>query len=106
MSSLPITFQLGFAFSIFIIGLYILLAKRNILRIILGIETMLSGCNVAIISIGHSLAQNGVDPLGQSIVIISIAVGAGVASLAVALSALAYRRFGTLDVTKLSELKG
>ncbi|MEM3573223.1 MAG: NADH-quinone oxidoreductase subunit K [Nitrososphaeria archaeon] len=106
MSSLPITFQLGVAFSIFIIGLYILLAKKNILRIILGIETMLSGCNIAIISIGSRLAQNGVDPLAQSIVIISIAIGAGVAALAVSLSVLAYRKFGTLDITKLSELRG
>lgn len=106
MSALSITFQLGVAFTIFIIGLYILLAKRNILRIILGIETMLSGCNMAIILLGSNLGQNGVDPLAQSIVIISIATGAGVAALAVALSALAYRRFGTLDITKLSELKG
>jgi len=106
MSSLPVAFYLGIAFSIFIIGLYILLTKRNILKIILGVETMLSGCNLAIISIGHILVENGVDPLAQSIVIISIAVGAGVAALAVALAALAYRKFGTLDITKLSELRG
>jgi len=106
MNPLPITFYLGVAFLVFIIGLYILLAKRNILRIVLGIETMLSGCNLAIISLGNRLAGTGIDPLAQSIVIISIAVGAGVAALAVALAALAYRRFGTLDITKLSELKG
>ncbi len=106
MNYLPITFQLSVAFSVFVIGLYILMAKRNILKIILGIEMMLSGCNIAIISIGGMLAQNGVDPLAQSVVIISIAVGAGIAALAVALAALAYSRFGTLDITKLSELKG
>ncbi len=84
------------------IGIYSLISKRNMIKMILSIEIMISAVNINFMQIA---ARNGNDPLGQSFVILSIIVGAGVASLGLGMSVKAYRKYGTMDVRELSKLR-
>ncbi|MCD6491985.1 MAG: NADH-quinone oxidoreductase subunit NuoK [Candidatus Njordarchaeia archaeon] len=93
-------------FILFAIGLYILVAKKNIIRMVLGVEVMVTAANMAFIILSGFLFPGSTDPLAQAIVIISIGIGAGVATIALILAVMAYRKYGTLDITKLRELKG
>jgi len=106
MNGLPPQFFLALSFTLFAIGAYIAATKRNLIRIIMGLEVMVAACNVAILALGRGIIAGVTDPLAQTIVVVSIAVGAGGAALGLALAVVVFRRFKTLDVGKLSELRG
>ncbi len=105
MTALPIQVYLALSLSILAIGAYILAVKRNILRIILGIELMISGANLTFIIVSYWLGNGSVDPLIRSIVIISMGIASLVAALSIALVIMIYRKFGTRDIRKLRKLK-
>jgi len=106
MTALPI--QAYFATSLVMlgVGLYILSVKRNIVRILLGIETMINGAHLAFIVLSYWLTNGQVDPLIRSIVIISLGISSIIAALGISLVILVYRKFGTRDIRKLRQLKG
>ena len=103
---LPFNYYIGLAVSLYVVGLYILISKRNMIKMIMGIEIMLFASNILFMAISSMMKTGFVDPYAQSVVIISIVVGAAIAALAIALVVYAYKLFGTTDVRKLSELKG
>ena len=99
------TLYLGAIFSLFIIGLYCV-SKKNMIRILLGIEMILNAGNFAFIYFASLRADIGfVDPLGQSIVFISIITGGCVIAVGLALIVNAYRHYKTTDVRELRRLK-
>ena len=102
---LPIAVYVAVCFTIYALGIYILITKRNILRMILAIELMLTAANVSFVIFSVWLNNGYVDPLVRSIVIISMALGSLVAALAIALVIMAFRLFGTRDIRKLSKLR-
>ena len=103
---LPLTYYIGLAVSLYATGAYILISKRSTIRMIMGIEIMLFASNIMFIALSSSIKEGFVDTYAQSIVIVSIVVGAAIASLAIALVVYAYKLFKTTDIRKLSELKG
>ncbi|MHA1617245.1 MAG: NADH-quinone oxidoreductase subunit NuoK [Candidatus Njordarchaeales archaeon] len=105
MTVLPIQAYFALCFAIYAIGIYTLIAKRNVLRMILAIELMLAAANMTFVVVSYWFSPGVIDPLVRSIVIISMAVGSIVAALAVSLTILVYRVFKTRDVRKLSKLK-
>jgi len=105
MTHIPIQVYFSLCFAIYAVGIYILIAKRNILRMILGIELMLTASNMTFIIVNYWMSPNVVDPLVRSIVIISMAVGSIIAALAISLIILVFRVFKTRDVRKLSKLR-
>ncbi|MFC1753175.1 sodium:proton antiporter [Thermoproteota archaeon] len=107
---------------LFIIGLYGVATKKNLIKIILGIVIMEYAVNLFLILVGY---RNGgvapvidkttemqnffskcVDPLPQAMVLTSIVIGLGVLALMVAIAIRLYERYGTFDITKMKRLKG
>lgn len=90
-----------------VLGLYCIASKRNLIKTVIGIELVTLGVNLSILSNGLRMVDGvlAVDALAQSMVIISIAIGASVAALALALVVNIYRHYRTLDVSKLRRLR-
>jgi len=101
-----------------LIGLYMVLAKTNLLKIILGLSFLDTGTHVLLVAIGYVRGRTApifsegmaettpvVDPVPQALVLTAIVIGVGVLGLALALAIQVYRHYGTLDVRKIKGLK-
>ncbi|MBU3912450.1 MAG: sodium:proton antiporter [Candidatus Omnitrophica bacterium] len=103
---------------LFCIGLYCIVRKRNLIKIIIGIAIMEYSVNLFFILIGykiggrapiHSSDQtilNMVDPLPQALVLTAIVIGLAVTALIAAIAIRVYEKYGTFDITKIRKLKG
>lgn len=94
------------AIMLYVVGLYILISKRNIIKMIMGIEVMLFASNFMFVTIGTFISPGMIDPLSRGIVVISMVIGAAIAAIMISLAIYAAKLFKTTDVRKLSELKG
>jgi len=109
-------------FLVFLIGLYGVTCKKNIVKIIIGFSLMEYSVNLFLILLGYKkegippilskgqdvleFSQKAVDPLPQALVLTSIVIGLGVLSLMVAIAIRLYQRYGTFDITEIKKLKG
>lgn len=99
------TIWIGTAFALFTIGLYCV-SKPNMIRILLGIEIMLNAGNLLFVYFAsNNSAIEFIDPLGHSIVIMSIVIGGCVVSVGLALIVNAYKQFKTTDSRELRRLR-
>ncbi len=102
-------------------GLYCLVAKKNIVKKVIGIVIMDYAVNLYLIIIGYKhgglapIVEPGmnaqtlgrfVDPLPQALVLTSIVIGLGVLSLMVAMCIRMYEKHGTFDMSQISKLRG
>jgi multicomponent Na+:H+ antiporter subunit C len=116
MSLLPdYLYYLG-AFGLIFIGLYVILVKKNLIRVIIGLSLLETGVNLFIVSLGYvrsgtapiftgseRAAAPMVDPIPQALVLTSIVIGVAVLALALSLAVRVHRHFGTLDLRKIKE---
>jgi NADH:ubiquinone oxidoreductase subunit K len=86
-----------------VLGLYCIATKRDLIRIVLGIEIMTSGVNLNIIAMG--LRSNGVEALAQSIALISMTIGACIAAVALSIIINVFRHYRTTDTKELRRLR-
>ena len=105
-------------FVLFCIGLYGVLRKRNIIKIIIALGIIEYAVNLFFVLIGYRangrapiLAKNEaitnmVDPIPQALVLTSIVIGLAVTALVVAIAIRIYEKYGTFDVTQIRRLKG
>ena len=105
-------------FILFCIGLYCILRKRNIIKIIIGLAIMEYALNLFFVLIGYrmqgrapiwaqnQIVQNMVDPLAQAMVLTTIVIGLALTFILVALAIRIYEKFKTFDITKIRRLKG
>lgn len=105
-------------FVLFLVGLYGVLRKRNIIKIILGIVICEYAVNLFFILFGykmggrspvHSTSQEinrMVDPLPQVIVLTAIVIGVATTAVLVAVAIRIYDKYKTFDITKIRRLKG
>ena len=103
---------------LFSIGLYCVLRRRNIIKIIIGIAIMEYAINLFFILIAYRwqgrapiLAQNQeilrmVDPVPQALVLTSIVIGLSVLALLVGIALRIFDKYKTFDITKIKRLKG
>ena len=103
---------------LFSIGLYCVVRKRNLIKIIIGIGIMEYAVNLLFILIGYraegrspifSSTQdviNMVDPLPQAVVMTAIVIGLSTTLLLVVIAIRIYEKYGTFDITKINKLKG
>jgi len=101
---LAIHVYLTVSISLFLIGLYCLAFKKNMIRILLGIEIIQNAANLSFIAFSARFAGQ-VDLLAQSIVIMSIVLGGCVVAVGLSLVLYAYKHYKTLDVRELRRLK-
>ena len=85
------------------VGLYCLVAARNMLRLIIGIEILSKAALLALLASGQALGNIN---LAQTLAITMIAVEVVVVAVALALFIRYYAVTGTLDILKMNKLKG
>ena len=85
------------------IGFFCMLVSRNLIRQLIGIEIMSKGCILALISAGEALGNMA---LAQTLAITMIAIEVVIVAVGLALIVRTESITGTLDVWKLSRLKG
>ena len=92
---------------LFAIGLYIALAKRNAVAVLMGIELMLNAVNLTFIAFSRFVRfEDGARALdGHVFVIFIITVAAAEAAVALALAVAIYRFRETIDVDRLNLLR-
>lgn len=103
---------------LFAIGLYCVVRKRNIIKIIIGIGIMEYAVNLFFVLVGYraqgrspilardQAVANMVDPLPQSVALTAIVISLSVTLMLVAVAIRIYERYGTFDITKINRLKG
>ncbi len=107
-------------FALFCVGLYAVLVKKNLIKIIIGIGIMEYAVNLFLILVGYKkdggfpiiskdtavAATNMVDPLPQALVLTAIVIGLATTALLVAIAIRLYEKTGTFDITKIRKLHG
>jgi NADH:ubiquinone oxidoreductase subunit K len=84
------------------LGLYGLLVIRNLIKLVIVLQILAKAGTLAIIVAGSAAGQIN---LGQSLAVTVIVVDTIVAVVCLALAVQVHRRWGTLDVKRLSALK-
>jgi len=98
-----------------LIGLYALVFKRNLIKMIIGITLIESGVNLFLITLGYrkgsiapiyTSSPGGIMalPIPQALTLTSIVIGVAVLALMLSLVIHIYRHYGTLDVRKIGRL--
>ncbi len=91
-------------FLLLLIGLGCLMVKRDMIRMLIGLEILFNAANLNFVAL--SLSRAGfADPLGQSIVMMAIVLDGCVVAVGLAMALNAYKHYGTLDVRKLRRLR-
>ena len=91
-----------FAGVLFAIGLAGLLARRNLLLILVSIELMLNACGVAFVAAGSRWGQ----PDGQIMFLFILAVAAAEVAVGLALALQLHHRQHSLDADELRQMRG
>jgi len=95
---------LMFTFALLFIGLYCVSAKRNMIRMLFGVEILLNAANLCFITLASRWIPY-VDMLGQAVVIMSIIIGGCVIAVGLAMIINVYKHYKTLDVRELRRLR-
>ena len=93
----------------FSLGLYGVLARRDIIGVLASVEVMLGSATVLLVGLGSMLGpETSVAPPGavQAIGLLVIVVAAAEASIGLALLVAVARRVGTTRVDELTEVNG
>jgi len=107
------------AILLFFIGLYGVLVKRNLMKIVIGLVIMEYGVNLLFVLIGYSKGGTApiwsrgmpegttmVDPVPQALVLTAIVIGLATTALIAAFAVRIYEKHGTMDVRQIRKLKG
>jgi len=98
-----------------LLGLYAIIIKRNLIKIVIGITLIESGVNLFLITLGfrqnsiapiHTAGSSGMPmslPVPQALTLTSIVIGVAVTALMLSLIVHIYRHYNTLNVTKIKE---
>ncbi|MBI5573626.1 MAG: NADH-quinone oxidoreductase subunit K [Elusimicrobia bacterium] len=106
-----------FSILLFLIGLYCIVSKENLLKIVIGIKIMGYGVSLFFILLGwrrdssapiiiKDMAQNFVDPLPQALIPAIMVISLAATILMLATCVRLYEKYGTFDISKIKELKG
>ena len=88
--------------ALFAIGAYGVLARRNLLIILMSVEVMLNGVNVALLAFARLHQQT----TGQVFVLIVMGVAAAEVSVGLAILIAVFRNRKTVDTGDLKSLRG
>ncbi len=103
MASVGLEHYLILSAILFAIGLFGALTKRNNIAVLLSIEIMLNGVNIAMVAFSRYVVP--AELTGQVFAIFIIAVGAAEAAVGLAIIMAVYRRRGTVDPTEVDSMK-
>ncbi|TDO84615.1 Membrane bound protein complex subunit mbxG [Halanaerobium saccharolyticum] len=101
------------------IGLYGVLSRKNMIKILISLGLMDTGVNLLLVALGYVEAANApiinsvnpsnaaafVDPIPQALVLTSIVIGTAVLALGLALVMKIYDKYSTLNISEIRGLK-
>jgi multicomponent Na+:H+ antiporter subunit C len=110
----------------FLVGLYGVLVKRNLIKIIISMVVLESAVNVFLVMLGYrkdgvapimmktadaaayheAFVRATVDPVTQALVLTSIVIGLGIIALEVVVAMRLYEHYGTYDINEIRRLRG
>ncbi|MFP4488365.1 MAG: sodium:proton antiporter [Bacteroidales bacterium] len=105
-------------FVLFLVGLYGVLTRKNLIKIIIGLSVMEYSLYLFLALIGYieggaapvidplKPAVMVVDPLPQAFVLTAIVIGLATTALLLAIAIRLYRKYKTFDIDKINTLKG
>jgi NADH-quinone oxidoreductase subunit K len=94
-------YYVGVAIGLFTIGLIGVLLRRNIVLILLCVELMLNSLNIVFVAAGHYLSAAD----AYLFVFFILTISAAEVAVGLVLVLSLYRRYDSIDVDQLSELK-
>jgi NADH:ubiquinone oxidoreductase subunit K len=100
---IPLTWYLIFAALLFSIGLFGVMAGKNAISILMGIELMLNAVNVNLVAFWRYGNTALID--GQAFAVIVFAVAASEAAVGLALFISLYRRRGSISADQINMMK-
>jgi NADH-quinone oxidoreductase subunit K len=103
MTMSPFGVTLVCMFGLLGIGLYGLMVSRNLIKIVVAMQILVKGAILGLVAAG---SFNGQVALAQSMALTVIVADTIVAVMGIALGVQIRRRIGTLDVQRLSRLRG
>ncbi len=99
----PLTWYLILAAALFGIGFFGVLARRNAVAVLMGVELMLNAVNINILAFWRYVRPD--DPTGQIFSIFVLTVAAAEAAVGLALIISIYRTRNTVNVDEIDLLK-
>jgi NADH-quinone oxidoreductase subunit K len=104
--AIPLWWYLFFAAALFCIGLYGVLARKNAILILMGIELMLNAVNVNLVAFWRYVEVGQTGALGgQIFAIMGFAVAAAEVAVGLALFISIYRQRSTIAVDEIDLMK-
>jgi NADH:ubiquinone oxidoreductase subunit K len=99
----PLTWYLVLAFVLIGLGVYGMMVKRNLIRILIGAEIMGNGVNIALVAM--ALYSPEFNFTAQGLIILIISVAAAHTALALVLMLMYNRRYDTVDLGQPIEME-
>ncbi|MFP4025653.1 MAG: sodium:proton antiporter [Thiohalospira sp.] len=105
-------------FILFLVGLYGLITRRNLIKIVISLSIMEFSVFLFLVLIGYidagvapivdfSLSnQVYVDPLPQAMVLTAIVIGLATTAMLLAIAIRLYRKYKTFDIREINQLRG
>ena len=100
---IPLSWYLIFAAALFCIGLYAVLARRNAIVILMGIELMLNAVNVNLVAFWRYVTPQVI--AGQVFAVMVFAVAAAEVAVGLAIFISLYRRRNTIAADEVDLMK-
>lgn len=115
-----IAFNYIVSFALVVLGIYCMVAKRNLVKICIGMGLVDYGVNLLIVSVGFhpggtapiftmsELTRDSffVDPIPQALTLTSIVIGACMTAMTLSLIVMLKNQYGTLDSGEIRRLRG
>ena len=109
----------GTAIALIIIGLYAVLLKKHLVKIVIGLSIMDAGIHLLFVAVGYisggtapifspgneNAGAKMVDPVPQALVLTAIVIGFAVTALALSLVIRLYKHHHTANIDQLKSLK-
>lgn len=108
-------------FLIILVGLYIIMSHKNIIRIIVGFSIFDTGTHIVLVALAYVKGKTApildnavsveeavskiVDPVPQALVLTAIVIGLGVTALMLAFAMKMHKENGTLDIRSFKDMK-
>ncbi|HEY4717591.1 MAG TPA: NADH-quinone oxidoreductase subunit NuoK [Anaerolineales bacterium] len=100
---IPLSWYLYLAAGLFGLGLYGVLARKNAIAILMGVELMLNAVNINIVAFWRYLTPQNMS--GQAFAVMVFAVAAAEVAVGLALVISIYRRRKTVDADEIDLMK-
>jgi NADH-quinone oxidoreductase subunit K len=102
MMDVPVSWYVILAVTLFGIGTLGVVTRRNLLVVLMSLEIMLNGVNLALLA----FARFHGDVQGQAAVFIVMAVAAAEVAVGLALAIALFRHVGSVDLDRATRMKG